>query len=103
MRQKREMCDSRQKATVRAEREFSEALRRYEEYSRGFVAIQAGILAENLREGEPCPVCGSVTHPQKAVLGAQSVTEAQVEEARELREKADQRMRTASAQTPGGR
>ncbi|MEE0420771.1 MAG: SMC family ATPase [Lachnospiraceae bacterium] len=99
LRQKREMCDSRQKATVRAEREFSEALRRYEEYSRGFVAIQAGILAENLREGEPCPVCGSVTHPQKAVLGAQSVTEAQVEEARELREKADQRMRTASAQS----
>lgn len=29
---------------------------------------QAGILASNLKDNEPCPVCGSTTHPQKAVL-----------------------------------
>lgn len=99
LRQKQELCESRQKTTVLAEKEFLEASRRYEEYSRGFVAMQAGILAENLREGEACPVCGSVTHPQKAVLLDQSVTEVQVEKARILREDADQRMRTASAQS----
>ena len=29
---------------------------------------QAGILAENLQEGDPCPVCGSSHHPKKASL-----------------------------------
>ncbi len=27
---------------------------------------QAGIIAENLADGEPCPVCGSTTHPSLA-------------------------------------
>ena len=34
------------------------------------------ILASELKEGEPCPVCGSIHHPQKAV---QSVTVAKAE------------------------
>lgn len=40
-----------------------------EEYSaleRAFLDGQAGILAETLRDGEPCPVCGSIHHPDKA-------------------------------------
>ncbi|MEE5992850.1 MAG: SMC family ATPase [Oscillospiraceae bacterium] len=28
---------------------------------------QAGLLAERLQENQPCPVCGSIHHPQKAV------------------------------------
>ena len=27
---------------------------------------QAGILASSLKENEPCPVCGSLNHPQLA-------------------------------------
>lgn len=33
-----------------------------------FFAAQAGILAKDLQEHQPCPVCGSTTHPKLAVL-----------------------------------
>ncbi len=33
-----------------------------------FFDSQAGILAKNLKEGEMCPVCGSVNHPRKACM-----------------------------------
>lgn len=39
---------------------------------------RAGILAKELKEGEPCPVCGSVHHPVSAALPEESVTEEQV-------------------------
>lgn len=34
---------------------------------RAFNDGQAGIIAEELKDGEPCPVCGSMEHPKKAV------------------------------------
>ena len=36
---------------------------------------RAGILAKQLEEGKPCPVCGSVHHPCPAELPADSVSE----------------------------
>lgn len=50
-----------------------------------FFREQAGILAkERLLPGHPCPVCGSLEHPQPAVLSAEAVTEQQVKEARDM-------------------
>ncbi len=39
----------------------------FKEKTRIYLEAQAGILAETLEADKPCPVCGSVTHPQKAV------------------------------------
>ncbi len=53
-------------------------------------------LADNLREGEACPVCGSVHHPQPATRseGSESeVIEQQVEECRRQLTKAEQAYR----------
>ena len=43
---------------------------------------RAGILAKNLEEGKPCPVCGSTSHPSpcRVADGIQEVTEEEIEE-----------------------
>ena len=38
----------------------------YKEGHKLYLDAQAGILAENLEENMPCPVCGSLSHPKKA-------------------------------------
>lgn len=48
-----------------------------------FNAARAGILACDLREGEPCPVCGSKEHPHKAVLTSEDVNQDEVNSANE--------------------
>lgn len=72
----------------RAQAVYSEAYKKYEtladkarQLRREFNDEQAGIMAEALRDGEPCPVCGSVVHPKKAVKSAHSPTEAEVKSA----------------------
>ena len=46
---------------------------------RAFFDEQAGILATTLKQGEKCPVCGSLEHPQIATLTAQAPTKQELE------------------------
>lgn len=61
---------------------------------------QAALLASGLAEGEPCPVCGSKTHPQLALSDDVVPEKAQVESARRETEKAEKaRQEAEKAQT----
>lgn len=61
-----------------AEARFLEEGRRAEEADAVFLREQAGLMAEKLADGEPCPVCGSTSHPRKAVLTQGAPDEAEV-------------------------
>lgn len=77
------------KAWERASARSTEASAEYEHVYQLFLKEQAGILAQNLREAEPCPVCGSLTHPHPASLAENAVSEAAVKAAKEQREQAE--------------
>ncbi|MBR2684705.1 MAG: SMC family ATPase [Erysipelotrichaceae bacterium] len=57
--------------------------REYNEDYQNFLDSQAGILAEELKDGEPCPVCGSLQHPSlaKRKEGVKSEAELKAEKA----------------------
>lgn len=62
----REKCDE-----IREKRSIAERL---------LEDCRAGILAKGLEEGKKCPVCGSIHHPQLALLPQNSMTEEEYKE-----------------------
>ena len=55
-----------------------------------WISGTAGALAGELTEGEPCPVCGSTTHPSPATAGTDGATRQQVEAAEEHQRQSDE-------------
>lgn len=53
-----------------------------------FMRNQAGIMADRLIEGEPCPVCGSTIHPDKAKVLTETATWEEVKRLKKESEKA---------------
>ena len=75
----------------------SESAKHYEHMYEAFLREQAGILAENLSAGCPCPVCGSTVHPDPAKLSDHAVTELEVEQAKKTRAAAEEKRDLAYA------
>ena len=96
---KKTVIDRMRLAQSEAEEAFRKKHAEYVQKQDLFFDSQAGILAsEFLKEGEPCPVCGSTSHPHPAVKaeGAENLT-ADIINA--LREASDALQKEANAQT----
>lgn len=101
-------CKTEQKKLKNAQSFAKSALDEYgaleNEYNQIYIAFfneQAGIIADELKDGEPCPVCGSTNHPNLARKSENAPSQADVESAQKLakkaQEKADKARDTASA------
>ena len=97
-------CQRQAKAAHKAQESYraaaatqDEARTRQNTLERAFLDAQAGLLAEGLTEGAPCPVCGSTHHPARALLPHTAPTQAQVEAARQAAAEADRQAQNASA------
>ena len=93
-------AEKKQAAYAAAQEKLDEAENEYISMQRQLNANRAGLLAQELHAGSPCPVCGSRQHPKIAELPKNHVTEKQLEQ----REKslAEQRRATADASRAAG-
>lgn len=69
----------------------------YEEMEQAFRDGQAGILAATLTDGEKCPVCGSLAHPDKAKLTDEIPSEEKLNQAKDNASKARDKANEASS------
>lgn len=76
-------------ALTRALEAREAAAARYAELSAAYLADQAGVLADLLRPGQPCPVCGSREHPVRAKHLDAAPDKAQVDDAAARRDETD--------------
>lgn len=74
---------AKQEAFQIARNAYEQALEKRLKAERILEDCRAGILAEGLREGQKCPVCGSVHHPEPAVLPDTSIAEEEYKQIRQ--------------------
>ncbi|MBQ8408648.1 MAG: SMC family ATPase [Clostridia bacterium] len=80
------------KCTLKAEADNH----RYVCSNKAFLDEQAGILADSLRDGQPCPVCGATAHPNPAQKSNGAPSKEELELLKEACDMANEAMRQAS-------
>ena len=68
----------------------------YDAKLQAYLNEQAGVLAERLEEGKPCPVCGSTLHPEPARRSPAAPGKPELDRAKRERDEAENRAVKAS-------
>lgn len=96
--------DSADTAWIAAQRKQQEAISTYQAAQAHYLQNIGSILARELVDGMPCPVCGSREHPSPAAFAGEAVTAQQVEDCNQRMNRANaavsqaMRQRTAAEQ-----
>ncbi|MBR7188023.1 MAG: hypothetical protein IKD53_05670, partial [Clostridia bacterium] len=90
LRQAREALRQDRKSLAEAQRGKAAAGEEYARLFEEYLRDQAGVLAETLSMGQPCPVCGSTSHPRPAPHLERAPSRAEVDRAAGARDLADQ-------------
>ena len=86
-----------QQEYLSAEQDAEIAVKDYDIKNRAYLNEQAGILAQQLEDGIPCPVCGSISHPSPANVSASAPTVAELKEAKLTADKKQKQASDASS------
>lgn len=85
-----------QKDYVDKAEKYNELQNTYDAMSEAFLNEQAGIMAETLADGVPCPVCGSLHHPSLAVKSHEAPSQEDLKAAKAAAETANAARNAAS-------
>lgn len=96
----KEQAAARQKQYLAEQDKLDKAEGEYAALQRQLNANRAGLLAQELERGKPCPVCGSTSHPHPAQLAKDHVTEQDLE--KQEKEVTAQRRKTSDASRAAG-
>lgn len=67
----------------------------YQQLQEAFLLAQAGLLAKDLQENTPCPVCGSLTHPRPASLAKEVCTREELQQKKQFVEQREEEAKKA--------
>lgn len=95
---KQQELENVQRQYQKASQQAAQDIEQHERLSAHFLDAQAGILADSLRPGAPCPVCGALEHPAPARTAPDAPSQQLVQEARKKAEQARQQAARLSEQ-----
>lgn len=108
--QKMQTLQQLQQSLNKVQMRYQEAKKRRDDRKTNFERVQtqyqdglAGVLAEDLTENAPCPVCGSCEHPKKAVRPVHAPTKEQVQVAQDAWNREEEQFLKALADAQGKR
>ncbi len=90
--------------------DYKEAQKAYEEFDSKYKHMrkiymdeQAGIIAQDLQDGVPCPVCGSLEHPKPAVKSEGAPSKEELDQAEKEDKKLEGKVSSASVECATGK